>query len=65
MDRYGVNNENKNICKTCIMWVLKTNGKGFCLNEPLFTETARGQCSGYIDGKPMTEREFDNFGKTR
>lgn len=59
------NTENKNICSKCIMWVLKTNGKGFCLNEPLFTETARVSCPGYIDGKPMTEREFDNFGKTR
>lgn len=31
----------------------------FCLTEPLFTYTARTHCSDFIDGTPVTEKEFD------
>lgn len=52
------------LCKTCAHWVDCTKGgkaDGFCLNEPLFTHTARTRCPDYTRGTPMTEDEYENY----
>lgn len=50
------------VCTKCSCWVDCSRGEetyGFCLTEPLFTYTAKTRCSDFIDGTPLTEKEFD------
>ena len=52
------------VCKKCACWVDCTkNGetKGFCLQENLFTYTAKTSCQDYIEGTPMTEQEYEDY----
>lgn len=55
------------LCKKCATWVDcgKKNGEtyGFCLQESLFSYTARTLCNDYLEGKPMSECEFDYYNK--
>lgn len=48
------------LCKTCICAVL-CKDKQFCLNEELFTYTAKTSCQDYIQGTPMTEQEYEDY----
>ena len=57
---------NGTLCKSCSAWVdcgeKDNEPHGFCLQESLFTYTARKICSGYIKGVPLTEEEFELAG---
>ena len=51
------------LCKTCFYWVdcsKKEKTHGFCLMCDLFTYTKKTKCRDYINGKPMTEKEFES-----
>ena len=51
------------LCKKCNKWVDCSSDKnkdlGFCLNEDLFTYTAKDKCSDYSVGKTITEQEYE------
>lgn len=50
--------EKMNVCRTCVYWVdCKT--RGFCLNMDLFTYTAKRRCESHLEGKPVTEKEWE------
>ena len=34
---------------------------GFCLQCDLFTYTSKTKCSMYLEGKPLTEKEYENY----
>lgn len=54
----------KIVCKKCSCWVDCTKDKnkpyGFCLMEDLFTYTEKTKCEKFIDGTPVTEKDFDD-----
>lgn len=60
---------NEVLCKKCVAWVdcgeKENKSYGFCLQEPLFTYTARTECSDHIEGTPSTEQDYENFQKER
>jgi hypothetical protein len=53
------------ICSKCSSWVdcgIKYGERyGFCLLQDLFTYTARTDCVDFTEGKPLTEKEYDEF----
>lgn len=53
----------KVLCKSCTRWVKCEREEGvimgFCLNEDLFTYTAKLRCPNYMKGMPIKEKEFD------
>ena len=54
------------LCKTCCKWVdcTRSDNKpdGFCLDRDLFTHTAEERnCTDYAEGKPLTEKEWEDF----
>lgn len=53
------------LCNKCATWVdcgIRENKPyGFCLQQDLFTYTARTDCIDFIEGKPITEKEYGEF----
>ena len=50
------------LCCKCMYWVNCTKEDeidGFCLTEDLFTHTKKTECKDFMEGKPMTEKEFE------
>ena len=50
------------LCYKCMYWVNCSRGRkkeGFCITEYLFTYTKKTECKDFMEGKPMTEKEFD------
>lgn len=52
---------NEILCKKCIYWVDCHGDSSFCLQEDLFTATARTSCPNFKEGKPMTEEEYESY----
>lgn len=61
--------KNKILCTKCACWVdcsKPNNIYGFCLKQDLFTYTrvtAHENCLDYVDGQPLTEKEYESYNK--
>lgn len=55
------------LCTHCNNWVKCTPHEkarirepyGFCITEYLFTYTAKDKCKDFVEGKPMSEEEWE------
>ena len=56
---------NEVLCKKCATWVdcgeREGEPYGFCLQEYLFSYTARENCNNFLEGQPMTEQEYESY----
>lgn len=46
------------LCHKCMLWV-KCDKGGFCQAKNLFTFTAQIACNDFIQGKPITIKEWE------
>lgn len=55
------------LCETCNFWVdcTREDNKphGFCICRDLFTYTYETRCKDYAKGTPISEDDFENWGK--